>query len=383
MNKSDRFGSPLSPAIDLSSAQFFSSSDSLANVHEDKFQQHRYGRDSGEGALHLEKELENWYPGFKALAFRSGMAALETLFQMSWTKYEQISIQSEIYRKTEALVSGLQNIGARKVSRPKMNPETTTRDHDIQEAQFVFLEIPSNPHLRLLELDARFLSTNKVKPFIAIDATMSGFGNLKPEFLESVDTICFSLTKFIGGHNDVIGGVLFVKNEIYEELWMLRSRMGNIISPFDAFLSLRSLKTLNLRMSAHLDTSRFVLDFIQSAFEENKIRKFFYPGLGENADQKDIVNRILFNGGSVLSFIPDASREVLATRLEKLRTVKMAPSFGSTDSLIEICSLMTRPNATTEELRKSGLEPNLIRLSVGIDRPQQVIDDLKSVLFPS
>jgi cystathionine beta-lyase/cystathionine gamma-synthase len=209
---------------------------------------------------------------------------------------------------------------------------------------------------------------------------MTGLGNLRPKFLESVDVICYSLTKFIGGHNDLIGGILFVKDEIYEQAWALRSRMGNIIRPMEAFLSMRSLRTFALRMEAHLKSTEVVLGFMQEQTQQRTLRGYFYPGFGQNLDQEFLVEEVLFHRGSVLSFIPNRTRDEVAQSVRDLKFIKLAPSFGSTDSLFEICSLMTRPDATERELLESGLEPNLVRLSIGIDRPDLIIDDLEKIL---
>jgi len=306
------------------------------------------------------------------------MAALEALFQMAWANFDSLAIQSEVYRKTESLISAMQTLAPRQISRLDIHSHRTENNWDSSKPSFIFVELPSNPHLRVV--DTKELVSSSKKPFLAVDATMTGLGNLRPKFLESVDVICYSLTKFIGGHNDLIGGILFVKDEIYEQAWALRSRMGNIIRPMEAFLSMRSLRTFALRMEAHLKSTEVVLGFMQEQTQQRTLRGYFYPGFGQNLDQEFLVEEVLFHRGSVLSFIPNRTRDEVAQSVRDLKFIKLAPSFGSTDSLFEICSLMTRPDATERELLESGLEPNLVRLSIGIDRPDLIIDDLEKIL---
>lgn len=374
-----QYGLPLAPTLDFSSAQGFKNSNSLRDTHSDKFQRHRYGRDSTSGGLDLERELELWHPGFRALTFRSGMAALETLMQWAWPQFESFSAQSEIYRKTESLFAALNNLSPRDLERLPLSLGDQEKSYSWNKETFVFLEFPSNPHLRFLDLDFSQFPQSE-RPFVFLDATMSGLGNLTDEFVHTTDAIGYSLTKFIGGHNDLIGGVLFVKPHLYEDLWNLRSRMGNGIGPMEAFLTLRSLKTFPIRFTTQCTNALEVFHGIEALRDDERLEDLFFPGMGSNADQHTLVARTLLSPGSVMSFVVPGDRARLAERMSGLTTLRMAPSFGSTDSLVEICSLMSRPEASNEELEKSGLEPTLVRLSIGLESAKKILADVAKIV---
>lgn len=370
---------PLSEIVDFSSAFSFETSEALARTHQSKFNRVRYGRDSGLGSIELEAVLERWHPGFRVLTFRSGMAALNTILNWGFRSFETIWVQAETYRKTRELIRELEEFTAKKSREIPIGPSaawpvSTASAKD----SFVILEIPSNPHLRLPDWP-RILEGESGKPFILVDATLSGLGNLSNELIQHSDAIVYSLTKYIGGHNDLIGGAAFVRPERFQDLWSARSREGNIIGPVEAFLALRSLKTFDLRWQRQCDGAEEVFELLGNMLSNGILRTLNYPGEGTNRDQKDLVARTLARKGAVMSFAVDSDRRSLAARISNLRRVKMAPSFGSTDSLIEICSLMSQPDATDQELTESGLEPNLVRLSVGLEEPKDIVSDLQQL----
>lgn len=374
-----QYGQPLAPTLDFSSAQGFRNSDSLRDTHGDKLERHRYGRDSTRGGLDLELELELWHPGFRALTFRSGMAALETMMQWAWPQHKSFFVQSEIYRKTESLFTGLNDLSPRALERLPISLGDQGKSYSRNKGNFVFLEFPSNPHLRLLDLHFSELPQGD-RPFVFVDATMSGLGNLTDEFVRTTDALGYSLSKHIGGHNDLIGGVLFVRPHIYEDLWNLRSRMGNGIGPMEAFLTLRSLRTFPIRFAAQCTNALEVFHGIEALREDERLEDIFFPGMGSNADQHSLVTQTLLSPGSVMSFVVKGDRATLAERMSNLKTLRMAPSFGSTDSLVEICSLMSRPEASYEELEKSGLEPTLVRLSIGLESADKILTDVAKIV---
>jgi cystathionine gamma-synthase len=372
------YSSPLTTPLDFSTARRFPDSEGLKLTHSKKFSLHRYGRDSSPVAMRLEHELEEWHPGLKALIFSSGMAAIETLMHWAWLHFKNVAIQAEVYRKTEVIASGLSVLAPRNMHRISHDDRNLPREMK-DGPLFTFLETPSNPHLRVLGPSIT-TSSRRIGDLTAVDATLSGLGALSPAFLQSIDILVYSLSKYIGGHNDVLGGALFVPEDLYGDFWELRSRMGNILAPADAFLISRSLRTLALRMESQEANAREILPSLREFQSQRTIRSIFYPGSDANNDQAELAEQLLLTKGSVVSFEPSAPREVLAHRLKDLRTVKLAPSFGSVDSLIEICSLMSRPDLGEDELRSQGLEPSLIRLSVGLEPSNKIIEDLYTIV---
>jgi len=370
---------PLAPTMDLSSAQAFHNSQSLNVVHNNKYEANRYGRDSHPTAQALERALEGYHDGYKAVTFRSGMAAIEAVMNWAWGRFDNFYVQSEIYRKSELVIQNLDSLSSRSITRLGTNSKKPESTSNPDSTDFYFFEFPSNPHLRILE-DWKTTTTDDAKDFVFVDATLSGLGNLSQNFLDTVDVICYSLTKYIGGHNDLIGGVLFVKPELYEVLWEVRSRMGNILGPAEAHLCLRSLKTFAIRFHNQSENALSVLNGLTGLKDQGALSEIFFPGQGENLFQEILVNETINVGGSVVSFVVPGERRELAQKMQGFKSIKMAPSFGSTDSLIEICSLMSRPDLSDLELAQIGLEPCLVRLSVGLEDAHAIIKDIVKLL---
>lgn len=368
-------GKPLVPPLDLSAAHYFESSEALSALHESRTSYTRYGRESTSNQRDLEGVLEEYFPNFRALVFSSGMAANETLMQWAWKEFSALVITSEVYRKTEAVIDHLSSLASRDITRidaradiPKFVPNDG----------FFFLEAPSNPHLRLVDLKAARDSLPGA--FFAADLTLAGLGNVLPDQLDRLDAVVLSLTKYASGHNDVMGGALLVREERYRQFWDDRARSGSVLAPFDCYLLQRSLRTYSLRWTAQLAHTSAVFQFLEGQLVEGNLGKLFYPGNGSNSDQLDLAQSFMHGFGSVLSMVPRISREEIANRLNRLQVVKLAPSFGAVDSLIEVASLMSQPSATLDALAAQGLEPNLVRLSVGLEDVDMIVDDLQRIL---
>lgn len=374
-------GQPLNNPVDFSSAFWFDTQESLAATHQLKFERVRYGRDSGVGQNHLEKSLEQWHPGFRVLTFRSGMSALQTVLHWAWSSSNHHFVQSEVYRKTAGLIDDLTELSGRQSFEINLwhAPVTASEAPLPGSTSLVILEVPSNPHLRIPDWPMLFRHCTS-KPFVVVDATLSGLANLSEELVNQADAIVYSLTKYIGGHNDLIGGAIFVRPDRYKELWEIRSRLGNIIGPMEAFLASRSMKTFDLRWERQCEVADEVFEKLSKLLDGGSLASLNFPGAGTNSDQHSLAQRSLLRRGAVMSFTVGSDRKSLAQRMSDLKTVKMAPSFGSTDSLIEICSLMSQPDATDEQLEKSGIEPTLIRLSIGIEDPDLIFSDIRGLV---
>lgn len=374
-------GQPLNNPVDFSSAFWFESSESLADTHRSKFDRVRYGRDNGLGQIELEKALEEWHPGFRALTFRSGMGALQTVLQYAWGAFGTHFVQSEVYRKTAGLINDLAELSGKYPFTISLwgAPASMSGAPAPGRTSLVVLEVPSNPHLRIPDWPD-LLPPDSDKPFVVVDATLSGLANLSEEFVARADAIVYSLTKYIGGHNDLIAGAVFIRPDRYTDLWEARSKSGNIIGPMEAFLSSRSIKTFDLRWQRQCEVADEVFQRLSELQVRGSLRTLNFPGAGTNSDQETLAHKTLLRRGAVLSFTVDSDRKPLAQKMSRLETIKMAPSFGSTDSLIEICSLMSQPYATDDELLMSGIEPTLMRLSIGTEDPGMILSDIQRLL---
>lgn len=372
-------GRPLAHPVDFSSAFSFPDSQSLAETHEAKHERVRYSRDTARGPLELEGALEAYFPNFRALTFNSGMSAVDALFQWAWRNHDSVLVSSEVYRKTEKVISSLFELQPKEIHRLQVRDPILTYPGSGAGGLFAFLEIPTNPHLRLVDC-AVLRKDLPSDSFLAADISLAGLDNLLPEQIHALDAVVLSLTKYVGGHNDLLGGVLLVRPQLYEAIWEWRSQAGTIIGPMESYLASRSLKTFRLRWDAQQRQADVIVSFLEEKLEEGLISQLYYPGVGTNCDQSSLAERVLKDRGSVVSFVVPLEREVLAGRVSEMKTTRMAPSFGSVDSLMEISSLMSQPHASPQELNQMGLEPTLVRFSIGLEDTRDLINDLEALL---
>lgn len=368
----DDVGYPLVPKVDVSTAYAFGSSESLAAYHRKPRLGLRYSRDASEASQALESSFEAMYPGFRALTFGSGMAAITTAMSAFSTTARTLFLQHETYRKNRFLAKNLY---------PSLWKSVETFDafeipitQGLKNQSF-FLEAPSNPHLRF-PLVAGIKKHAGGDGMLFVDATLAGIGNEQPLLLDNSDVIIHSLTKYANGYNDSFGGLVLVRENLIEELWEYRSALGTILNPRDASSIHSHLKSHGIRFARQVSNTTAVLDALNKMKIEDRILRFFYPGAGENADQQEIVYSSLKSPGAVVSFVPQASLAELETRIGELKVLKMAPSFGSVDSLFEFPRTMSLASLSDDEVERLGIASNLIRVAVGIEDPDAIIADI-------
>lgn len=372
-------GFPLVSGMQPSSAHHFLDSAALAAYHAAKFDSVRYARDASANTVELERIVEQLHAGFHGFAFSSGMSAIASVFEAVRPGLQRLLLPDEVYRKTVALGQQLAATSPVEVATyPTASSASSAAPLTGQpaEGEVWFVEAPSNPHLRVADLRGVDRGPTRTG-VIVLDATLAGLGDLPPALLELVDVIVYSCTKYIGGHNDVIGGLALVRDALRAPLWEARSRLGTIMPPHDAHLVVRSLRTFDVRRDRQEEGARHVLRHLAQRADEGLVQSIHYPGEFANAHEADAVAFALGGPrGSLVSFVPERPREELAERIGTLLTARMAPSFGSVDSLVEIPSYMSHAAASLDDLAAMGLEPNLVRFSVGAERPELLTEDI-------
>ena len=363
----------LTPLLDLSAAARFDSVDELLNVHQDLSQNLRYSRDQSHLSMFVEEWLEQdpGYAGKRALVFPSGMAAIDCFFSIFCDDDCTIFMPPEQYRKTRDLAHfwsrSVKTYDGGRDLRVQLSQCTST-------SKIVLAESPGNPHLRLVNVEAIGAISREFGARTFFDATFAGLGNAYQAY-EYFDAVAHSATKYIGGHNDVVAGILFLEDAERERFWKRRGATCGPLDPFSCFLLARSLETYDLRLEAQLDRTRGVIDFIEKAVSEGRLRQFWYPGAGANDDQRDLATTQLIHRGAVLSF--EAYRPLPSSHsLSVLAPFSMAPSFGSVRTLFEQPSVMSHYGKSEQELSMIGLEENLIRLSIGLESTGKLLTAL-------
>lgn len=368
---SGSFGNSLVPPIYMASAFSFEST-TLAAHHRFPTNHHRYLRDSSPNTQAIEEVFNLLHPGFSALAFSSGMAAISS-FLFDIASSDRVFIQKELYRKTRKIGERLSRLGV-EVSSFDFDLNLPQIEHSGGEV-FVFVELPSNPHLRTPSIAhlRRVFPSNAI---FVLDATFSGLGNLTHEILAQVDALVYSLTKYVGGHNDLLAGMLLVRDANREKAYFSRSELGTILDPVSAFLLARSLETFDIRFATQVANAQAVLEGLSRALGENKLEALYYPGRYSNKHEESAVQQSLVSSGAVLSFVPSIPVKELRRKIDEMDCVVQAPSFGSNVSLIEIPADMSYAGMSAAELEAIGVEQGLVRLSVGVGDVDPLVEAL-------
>lgn len=314
--------------------------------------------------------LENGKFGF---AFASGCAATTTILSMLKNN-DHIVVMDDLYGGTYRLFD--------KVLRPlglNFTFVDLTNAQNFSEAvkpetKMVWLESPTNPTMKLADIEAISKMAKAKNILTVVDNTFMSPVFQRPLDL-GADIVVHSATKYLGGHSDMIGGVAVTnKPELAERLAFLSNSMGAIQSPFDSFLALRSLKTLPIRMKAHENNAIQIANFLE---KHPKVEKVIYPGL-KSHPQHDLAKKQMLGFGGMITFYIKGDLAAARKFLEKVEIFSLAESLGGVESLIEHPAIMTHASVPAEKRAELGISDTLIRLSVGIEDINDLIRDLEN-----
>jgi methionine-gamma-lyase len=350
-----------------------------------------YSRFNGPNQEILEDRLGIWENAEDALAFSSGMSAIATLFLAMVKPGDTIVHSGPLYAATETLIARiLGKFGVKWVD----FPAGATREEidaamkqgaDAGNVALIYLESPANPTNALVDVEAVAASRDAIfadrayKPPIAIDNTFLGPVWAQP-LKQGADLVVYSLTKYAGGHSDLVaGGVLGSKAHI-NTIRMMRNTIGTICDPHTAWMLLRSLETLELRMTRAGENAVKVCNFLD---RHPKVEKVGYLGFLEaqgDARQADIYRRHCTGAGSTFSlYLKGGEKEAFAF-LDTLRIAKLAVSLGGTETLASAPAAMTHLSVPDERKQALGITDNLVRISIGVEDADDLIADFAAAL---
>jgi cystathionine gamma-synthase len=306
------------------------------------------------------------------IAFSSGMGAATTIMHLVDPGQRVVSV-NDVYGGTYRLFS--------KVYEPKgyrftyVSPEqcnTELGDHLGDDTALVWLESPTNPLLNVIDLRAAADAAHAAGAKVVVDNTFAS-PYLQRPIEHGADIVVHSTTKYLGGHSDVVGGFAATNDDaIAERLAFLQNSLGAVPGPFDAWLVLRGLKTLGVRMRAHCENAARVADFLQS---DEAVERVLYPGLPSHPGH-EIARRQMDGFGGMISFLARSEREAVAL-VARTKIWTLAESLGGVESLIEHPGRMTHASTADSPF---ATPPNLVRLSVGIESADDLIADLDQAL---
>lgn len=314
--------------------------------------------------------LENGKFGF---AFASGCAATTTILHM-FKAGDHIIAGDDMYGGTFRLFDKVLRHYGLEFSYVDLTKAENFKAAIKPNTKLVWLETPTNPTLKLVDIRKIAAQAREKGILSAVDNTFMSPYFQRPLDL-GADLVVHSATKYIGGHSDVVGGVVATAQpELAEKLAFLSNSMGGVASAFDAFMCLRSLKTLPLRMKAHEANAKAVADFLE---KHPKVEKVIYPGL-KSHPQFGLASEQMSGFGGMITFYIKGGLSGARSFLENVNVFSLAESLGGVESLVEHPAIMTHASVPAENRKALGIDDSLIRLSVGIEEIGDLLKDLET-----
>jgi cystathionine gamma-synthase len=362
--------------IFTASTYTFESTESLLRFVEGQEQREEYGRYGTPNERLVEAKLAALDAAEEAILYSSGMAAIVGLLMTKLNAGDEIVFFDQCYhRSREFCAKHLSRFGV--VTRQVPTGDFTAMEAAITpNTKMLVSESPTNPHLSVVDLE-KFVALGKASEVeTLIDATLATPYNLKP-IDYGVDYVLHSATKYLGGHNDLLAGVLCGSHEALEPVRNLRGILGSVNSSHNMYLLERGLKTFELRMQRHNENGQRIAEFLDS---HPRVDRVFYPGLESHPTHDIAVAQMRGFGGLVTFTVDGADWKETSRIVDAAKIPKIAPSLGGVESLIEQPLVMSYYQCTPAERKEFGIADNMIRMSCGIESTEDLIADLKQAL---
>jgi cystathionine gamma-lyase/cystathionine beta-lyase len=334
-----------------------------------------YSREANPTRRVLEDTIARLEGGKAAFAFATGMAAETTVMHLLRSGDHVIS-GDDIYGGTYRLFQDVMPAFGLEFTFLRMDDRKRIEQAIKPNTRMLWLETPSNPLLNIVDIEMVVGIARKHRLLTVIDNTFSSPYFLRPiEY--GVDLVVHSTTKYLNGHSDVVGGaVVTTTDELSQKMQYLLNSMGTCAAPFDCWLVLRGIETLPVRMRQHQENAFAVANYLNG---HRRVKKVLYPGL-ESHKGHEIARRQMKGFGGVVSFEPEGGIEAVNTFLRKLKVFSLAGSLGDVASLAEHPATMSHCPMPGDYRRKVGITDELIRLSVGLENVDDLIEDLEHAL---
>ena len=331
-----------------------------------------YSRSDNPTRSALQDSLAALEGGKHALAYASGMAAIDNMMRLV-KPGEQVICGNDVYGGTYRLFTkvladyGIEFAFINTTDLAELEATIS------EKTKLVWLETPTNPMLKLTDISAVAEVAHKGGAWLGVDSTFAS-PILQRPLSFGADFVLHSTTKYIGGHSDVVGGAIITNNtEAYERLKFLQNAIGAVPGPMDCFLTLRGIKTLALRVGAHCKNATQVAQFLA---DHPKVSEVIYPGL-DTHPQYELAKRQMAGPGGMVSFVLHGGEVAARLIANETKLFTLAESLGGVESLIELPAPMTHASVADSPL---AIDPGLVRISVGIENAQDLINDLKGAL---
>ncbi|MFV1464726.1 methionine gamma-lyase [Phaeobacter sp. JH20_36] len=367
----------LNPPLYLTSTFTFDSAEAGGEMFTGEREGHFYSRISNPTLDHLEQRIANLEGGEAGLATASGMGAITSTLWSFLAAGDEIILDKTLYGCTFSFMThGLPRFGVN-VRLVDMTDPSNLAEAISPKTKLVYFETPANPNNRLIDIAAISEIAHKAGAKVVVDNTFATPVITRPIEL-GADIVVHSATKFISGHGDVIAGLVVGSKEDVTQIRLvgLKDMTGAVMSPFSAMLLMRGLKTLELRMERHCKSARKVAEALQS---HPAVERVYYPGLDGFA-QNELAARQMSGFGGMIPFEVVGGKAGGIAMMNRLELVQRAVSLGDAETLIQHPASMTHSTYTPEERAEHGIAEGLLRMSVGLEGVDDIIDDLMQAL---
>ena len=337
---------------------------------------YEYSRTHNPTRTQLQNALAALDNGQHGLAFASGMAAIDCVLRLLKPGDEVISTD-DLYGGSYRIMTKVYAPLGIKCHFVPMGDLAAVQAKISPNTKLIWVETPTNPLLNIIDIAGVAAIARKAGALLAVDNTFATPYLQEPLAL-GADIVVYSLTKYMAGHSDlVMGALVFNGDELLERLSFYQNACGGTPGPQDCFLTLRGLKTLHLRMARHCENGRAVAEYLR---QHPKVEKVYWPGF-ENHPNHAVAARQMRDFGGMISFVLKGDKQADAIAvLEKFQLFTLAESLGGVESLSGHPATMTHASIPPEQRRQAGLSDSLIRLSVGVEDAEDLIDDLAQAI---
>jgi len=371
------FGAVTTPIVQTSTYSFANTDEILNFMHAKSNGnldvRDEYGRYSNPTQSVAERKLADLDSGEKALLFASGMCAITTTMAALLSAGDHLLMAFDCYHRTRDFATGfLSRWGITSTMVPAADPQALENAIS-PETRLIFVETPTNPYLRIQDIEHVAALGKQRGITTMVDCTFATPINLRPLEI-GIDLVAHSATKYLGGHNDLLAGVVIGGRELLQPVLDARGVMGGINNPLEAYLLVRGLKTLALRVQRQNENGIKVAQHLEA---HPAVKRVYYPGLPSHPDY-EVAQRQMEGHGGVVSFEIDSDFEGTGRFIDRLRLPYIGPTLGGVESIIEQPAALFSLDA--QERKAAGLSDSLVRYALGIEDAEDIIADLDQAL---
>ncbi|WP_065333291.1 methionine gamma-lyase [Tritonibacter mobilis] len=369
----------LTPPVHLTSTFVFENAEAGGEMFAGEREGHIYSRISNPTCALLEQRIATLEGAEAGLALASGMGAVTAILWTLLSPGDEVIVDKTLYGCTFAYMRhGLSKWGVT-ITHVDMTDADALRAAISDKTRVVYFETPANPNMRLVDIKLASEIAHSVGARVVVDNTYATPYLTRPIEL-GADLVLHSATKYLGGHGDVVAGLVAGSAELLTEIRLvgMKDMTGAVMAPFNAMLIMRGLKTLALRMDRHCASAQTVAEWLEA---QPGVAKVYFPGL-QSFEQHAIANAQMAQPGGMIAFELEGGMEAGISLMNRLQMIQRAVSLGDAETLIQHPASMTHSTYTPEERAEHGISDGLVRLSVGLEEVSDILDDLHQALSP-